>query len=158
MPTSKSKTSRSNRGRALSKRANAARVLSIGYEGRTRDAFLEELLARGVKRLVDVRALPLSRKKGFSKTPLRGMLEEHGIEYVHCQAAGNPFREKKAASLPIYEAHLDEHPEIIAEFASHLLEDGITAVLCYERDDAVCHRSILLRATKEAGWNISVAR
>jgi len=136
----------------------AARVLSIGYEGRTPEEFVDELLKRGVKRLVDVRDLPLSRKKGFSKNPLRQMLEQSGIEYIHCQVAGNPFREMKAASLPIYEAHLAEHPEIIEEFAQHLQKVGETAVLCYEKDDAQCHRSVLLRRTAAAGWKISVER
>ena len=149
MPRSKTERRRGNRG---------VEVLSIGYEGHTPDTFVQELAARGVRRLIDVRALPLSRKKGFSKNPLRAMLEERGIEYVHCQAAGNPFREKKAASLPIYEAHLAEHPEIIQEFAAHLRAGERTAVLCYERDESQCHRSVLLRAVADAGWKISVAR
>lgn len=148
---SRSKTERRRGARGIE-------VLSIGYEGHTPETFLAELAARGVRRLIDVRALPLSRKKGFSKNPLRGMLEEHGIEYVHCQAAGNPFREKKAASLPVYEAHLAEHPEIVQEFAAHLRAGERTAVLCYERDQAQCHRSVLLRAASAAGWKISIAR
>ena len=46
--------------------------------------------AAGVERVIDVRALPLSRRPGFSKTPLRGALEEAGIEYVHLKALGTP--------------------------------------------------------------------
>ncbi|HET9887134.1 MAG TPA: DUF488 domain-containing protein [bacterium] len=135
-----------------------ARLLSIGYEGHTPETFVEELEWRGVKRLIDVRALPFSRKKGFSKNPLREMLEANGIEYVHCQVAGNPFREKKEASLPIYAMHLAEHPEILPEFTQHFLKRGMTAVMCYERDAEQCHRSVLLQAVSATGCKIFVAR
>jgi hypothetical protein len=86
------------------------------------------------------------------------MLEASGIDYVHCQPAGNPFRERKEASLPIYGEHLAEHPEILEEFASHLRSGEMTAVMCFERDHERCHRSVLLRAVEAAGWKISVAQ
>jgi len=59
------------------------RIFTIGYEGTTMDEFLAALKAAGVERLIDVRALPLSRRPGFSKSPLRAALEEVGIKYVH---------------------------------------------------------------------------
>ena len=158
MPPSKGKAKRPQSKGKAKRASRAVHVLSIGYEGHLPESFVEKLMARDVKRLVDVRALPFSRKKGFSKNPLRQMLEANGIEYVHCRAAGNPFREMKEASLPVYAAHLAEHPEIVEEFMSHVPEGGPTAVLCYERDEAQCHRSILLQAVRDAGWKISVAR
>jgi uncharacterized protein (DUF488 family) len=156
MPRSKAEAR--GAGAAGKRRASRkAAVLSIGYEGHTPETFVDALLGRGVTRLVDVRALPFSRKKGFSKNPLRQMLEASGIEYVHCQPAGNPFREKKEASLPIYGEHLAEHPEILQEFVSHLRIGEMTAVMCFEREHDRCHRSVLLRAVAAAGWKISVA-
>jgi uncharacterized protein (DUF488 family) len=158
MPRSKGEARGAETGGKRRGSRNVFQVLSIGYEGHTPETFIDALLQRGVTRLVGVRALPFSRKKGFSKNPLRQMLEASGIEYVHCQAAGNPFREKKEASLPIYEMHLSEHPEVLPEFASHLLAEKVTAVMCYERDGAQCHRSVLLRAAIARGWKISVAQ
>ena len=53
-------------------------VFTIGYEGATVSEFLEALADAGVKRVIDVRAVPNSRRPGFSKTPLRNSLTEDG--------------------------------------------------------------------------------
>ena len=50
------------------------KIFTIGYEGATVDEFLTALRDAGVKRVIDVRALPLSRRAGFSKSPLRAAL------------------------------------------------------------------------------------
>src|SRR5436190_8037431 len=73
------------------------RIFTIGYEGATMDEFLAVLKAAGVERLIDVRALPLSRRPGFSKSPLRAALEQAGIEYVHLKALGTPAEGRAAA-------------------------------------------------------------
>ncbi len=63
---------------------------TIGYEGVELVDFLRRLAAAKVKVIVDVRELPLSRKRGFSKTALRAALESHGIDYIHMSALGCP--------------------------------------------------------------------
>ena len=55
------------------------RIFTIGYEGTTMAEFIGALKAAGVERVIDVRALPLSRRPGFSTTPLNGALAEAGI-------------------------------------------------------------------------------
>lgn len=86
-------------GRALAGFAprpqNPARVaptlLTIGYETHREPASpVVALLAADVERLVDVRELPLSRRRGFSKTALAGALADAGIHYEHERALGNP--------------------------------------------------------------------
>ncbi|MBA2771969.1 MAG: DUF488 domain-containing protein, partial [Sphingomonas sp.] len=57
-------------------------IFTIGYEGVTIGEFVVALQRAGVERLIDVRALPLSRRPGFSKTPLRAALNQVGIDYV----------------------------------------------------------------------------
>ena len=66
------------------------RIFTIGYEGATVGEFLAALQDAGVERVIDVRALPLSRRPGFSKSPLGAALEEAGIDYVHLKALGTP--------------------------------------------------------------------
>ena len=73
------------------------RIFTIGYEGTTMPEFVSALQAAGVQRVIDVRALPLSRRPGFSKSPLRAALEEAGIEYVHLKALGTPSEGRTAA-------------------------------------------------------------
>ena len=73
------------------------RIFTIGYEGATVGEFVDALQKAGVERVIDIRALPLSRRPGFSKTPLRGALAEAGIEYVHLKALGTPADGRAAA-------------------------------------------------------------
>ena len=61
-----------------------------------RSEFLSALQEAGVQRVIDVRALPLSRRPGFSKTPLRLALKEAGIDYVHLKALGTPSEGRSA--------------------------------------------------------------
>ena len=50
------------------------RIFTIGYEATTMAELLAALRRAGVERVIDVRALPLSRRPGFSKSPLRAAL------------------------------------------------------------------------------------
>ncbi len=72
-------------------------IYTIGYEGVTMDAFIATLRDAGVARVIDVRALPLSRRPGFSKSILAASLRDAGIDYVHLKALGTPKRGRDAA-------------------------------------------------------------
>ena len=130
------------------------RIFTIGYEGAAMDEFLAALKNAGVERLIDVRALPLSRRPGFSKSPLRSALEEAGIEYVHLKALGTPAEGRSAARAGrhadlkrIYAGQL-ELPEAIVQGARmiELAQEKPSALLCFEREPAHCHRTLLLSA------------
>ena len=129
-------------------------IFTIGYEATTMGEFLSALQAAGVERVIDVRAVPNSRRPGFSKTPLRNALAEAGIDYVHLRALGTPADGRAAARAGrhadlerIYAGQL-ELPEAIAQGAQmlDLAAEKPSALLCYERDPAVCHRTLLLNA------------
>lgn len=128
------------------------RIFTIGYESTTVGEFLSALQNAGVERVIDVRAVPNSRRPGFSKTPLRNALAEAGIEYVHFRALGTPADGRAAARAGrkddlerIYAGQL-ELPEAMAQSAQmiELAKEKPSAVLCYERDPAECHRTLLL--------------
>jgi uncharacterized protein (DUF488 family) len=130
------------------------RIFTIGYEGTTVGEFIAALKRAEVERIIDVRALPLSRRPGFSKSPLRAALEEAGIEYVHLKALGTPAEGRAAARAGrhevlehIYAGQL-ELPEAIAQTAEmlELAREKPSALLCMERDPAHCHRTLLVKA------------
>ena len=130
------------------------RIFTIGYEATTMAEFLAALKGAGVERVIDVRALPLSRRPGFSKSPLRAALAETGIEYIHLKALGTPAEGRVAARggrqqdlERIYAGQL-ELPEAIvqSEQMRELAAEKPSALLCYERAPAHCHRSLLLAA------------
>jgi uncharacterized protein (DUF488 family) len=130
------------------------RIFSIGFDGAGLVVFLAAVKNAGVERLIDVRALPLSRRPGFSKSPLRSTLEEAGIEYVHLKALGTPAEGRSAARAGrhadlkrIYAGQL-ELPEAIVQGARmiELAQEKPSALLCFEREPAHCHRTLLLSA------------
>jgi uncharacterized protein (DUF488 family) len=130
------------------------KLFTIGYEGTTVPEFIAALRNAGVERVIDVRALPLSRRPGFSKSPLKGALSEAGIDYVHLKALGTPAEGRAAARAGrheelerIYSGQL-ELPEAMAQSAQmlDLAAEKPSALLCMEREPAHCHRTLLLKA------------
>ena len=121
-------------------------VFTVGYEGLTLDRFLGLLQEAGVRRVVDVRELPLSRRRGFSKSALRAALEGSAIEYVHLREAGNPYRRVKARideCLRLFRGYLSGAPEVVPAL-ERLVAEVPSALLCVEADACNCHRSVLV--------------
>ena len=134
--------------------ARPLRIFTIGYEKATQAELIAALESAGVKRLIDVRAVPLSRRPGFSKNVLARGLAEHGIDYIHLKALGTPPEGREAARkgrhalmAEIYAGQL-ELPEAILQAAQmrDLAAEKPSALLCFERDPAACHRRVLLDA------------
>lgn len=133
------------------------RIYTIGYEATTMAEFLAALTRAGVQRVIDVRALPLSRRPGFSKSSLAASLREAGIDYVHLKQLGTPKRGRDAAKKgdvatlrEVYDVQLGL-PEAQAQVAQMLAlaAEKPSALLCYERDPCHCHRTLLLEAEGE---------
>ena len=135
-------------------------VYTIGYEGADVSRFLATLNAAGVRCVADVRAIALSRKKGFSKTALAALLEQEGIEYVHLSDLGDPKPGREAARAGrydvfrrIYGAHLEtEQARASFEVLLSLAGDMTTCLLCFERDPTTCHRSIVAQQLEVHGF------
>jgi uncharacterized protein (DUF488 family) len=130
------------------------RIFTIGYEGATQDELVARLNEAGVKLLADVRAVPLSRRPGFSKNILAAGLREGGIDYVGLKALGTPAEGREAARKHdlarlkrIYAGQL-ELPEAMVQAAQliDMASERPTALLCFERDPACCHRTLLIQS------------
>lgn len=130
---------------------------SVGYEGREIDSFVALMGEARIRTVADVRLTPLSRKPGFSKNGLRQALRESGIDYRHFRSLGNP----KSNRPPFWEGRAaegraafrrvlgtDEAARDLDELAG-LARRSRVAVLCFERDEARCHRYVVLRAVEE---------
>lgn len=129
------------------------RIFTIGYEGVTQAELVDALSSAGVERLIDVRAVPLSRRPGFSKNVLAAGLRDAGIDYVGLKALGTPPAGREAARKHdhatlerVYDGQLELPEAIVA--AAQMIEaarERPSALLCFERDPAGCHRSLLIR-------------
>lgn len=126
-------------------------VYTIGYEGRSVDGFLDKLLHSGIRRIVDVRANPVSMKYGFAKSSLSGLAAKLGVGYVHCPELGIPSNRRKQAEsdtdflklFNYYESKIlpaqEDHSMKVAE----LMKAMPSVLLCMEREAVNCHRGRL---------------
>ena len=132
-------------------------MIGIGYEGLSVDQLVARLQADGVEVLVDVRLTPLSRKPGFSKRALSEALSAAGIRYAHDRRLGNPKDNRAAYAHASSDAgatarahYLElinngDGAAAIRELAA-LSAERTVAVLCFEADQAHCHREQIIAA------------
>ncbi len=139
-------------------------LFTIGYEGCTIADVLGALAAARVGLLIDIRAVPRSRKPGFSKRQLAAALDERGIRYVHLQALGTPKpgRDAVRAGHPermevIFRAHMEaDHSLAELADATGLARTERVCLLCFERDPMQCHRRIVAEMiTAETGQPVA---
>ncbi len=126
-------------------------VYTIGYEGVTVDGFLNALVQQGIRRLIDVRNNPLSRNFGYSKKTLSDLCGRILVDYVHRPELGIPSAQRAGLHDPSdyarlfdwYEATvLPERGAEIGQVAS-LMKEKSSALMCFEREPACCHRGRL---------------
>jgi uncharacterized protein (DUF488 family) len=126
-------------------------LFTIGYEGSIVGAVVAALQGAGVTHLLDVRAIPQSRKPGFSKRLLGGTLEAAGIRYTHLRGLGTPKAGRDAvrhgdvaAMQRIFRAHMEEPAaQLDLARAAEIAAAEPACLLCFERDHTDCHRQIV---------------
>ena len=124
------------------------KIYTIGYEGRSINEVISLLKSAHVDKLFDARASTRSRKAGFSKTSLKTALEKADIGYEHRKELGTPpnlmkeLRTNGHYALTEYAKYIDSHPLAVIQAAKDL--GGLNvAIMCFERDAQLCHRSIV---------------
>ena len=134
---------------------NGGLLATIGYEGRSYEAYFNQLLRVGISRLCDVRQNPLSRKWGFSKRLLSQGCEELGIRYESFPQLGIESKQRAGLSgrtaynrlFARYEAAtLPRCRDAVNRIAGWIDAGERVAITCYERDSRDCHRSRLATA------------
>jgi uncharacterized protein (DUF488 family) len=132
------------------------RIFTVGHSTRTAPEFLALLETYGIRRLVDVRRYPGSRRHPhFSREQLAPALEGVGIEYVHALELGGrrtpqPDSQNTAwrsASFRAYADHMAgaEFQIWLARLAAWATGSD-TAIMCAEAVPWRCHRQIIADA------------
>lgn len=135
-----------------------AHLYTFGYEGLDIAEFIERLQSAGIRSVVDVRELPLSRKRGFSKTAFNEALAAAGIAYFHAPALGCPRDVREQYKLDQlwsrytagFMKHLGQQRAAVAELAK-LAKATSACLVCFEADFNFCHRTYVARAAHAAG-------
>jgi uncharacterized protein (DUF488 family) len=119
---------------------------TIGYGGRAPQEFLEMLLAKDVKTVVDVRLRPDRARQGTwvkAGNPDKGiekLLTEAGIGYVSLIELGNLFLEYTDWETR-YQTLLDRTGDLLTERLSSI--PAPFCLLCAEKKAADCHRRLI---------------
>jgi uncharacterized protein (DUF488 family) len=131
------------------------KIFTIGYEASTPDDFIATLKLMKVDLLLDVRELPMSRRKGFAKTALTNLLNKNGINYQHEKLLGSPrairhqLREDKDLEkfFVDFNEYIGTKKDILERVSSSLV--GNVVLMCYERDYKTCHRKVVAKKLGE---------
>jgi uncharacterized protein (DUF488 family) len=140
-------------------------VYTIGHGARDIETFLGLLEDAGIRRLVDVRTAPGSRKHPqFGRDALAASLERHGIEYVWKGKELGGWRKTRPDSRhtgitsPGFRGYADHmESEEFLEARRWLMETAArmpTAVMCAESLWWRCHRRMLADAVLAAGGEV----
>ncbi|WP_027360822.1 DUF488 domain-containing protein [Desulforegula conservatrix] len=124
---------------------------TIGYEGLSQQEFSAWLNRYGITMVIDVRQIPFSRKKGFSKNGLSDFLTEKKIGYQSINQLGTPkpIRDnlKKTGDYSLFFKEYNKYLSSVSEETDKLLDyihqGEKIALLCFEKDPAQCHRSAI---------------
>lgn len=139
---------------ARPKKADAG-LVTIGYESRSLEAYLNLLLKNSVTLLCDVRRNPLSRKYGFSKSTLSNACEGVGIHYHHLPELGIDSEDRRNlktqadydALFAEYERQsLPKQTEALAKIRGWVKQGERVALTCFELSPHQCHRHCVAEA------------
>jgi uncharacterized protein (DUF488 family) len=133
------------------------RIFTFGYEGLSLGPFITRLQAAGVRAVVDVRANPLSRKRGFSKGAFSAALQAADIVYAHLPLLGcpKPVRDRYkidsdwAAYTRGFLTYLADQKAALSELVQ-IARRSPSCLVCFEADFNRCHRVFIARAAAES--------
>lgn len=132
-------------------------LLTIGYEGKSLEVYLNQLIRSDVTLLCDVRRNPLSRKYGFSKETLRRACERMGIRYDHLPELGIASeRRKELNTQEDYDALFREYEKVdlptkrnaLVRIRDWIVSGERVALTCYEAMPCQCHRYSVASAVR----------
>lgn len=134
--------------------------ITIGYEGKSIDRFLSQLLLHKVQTVVDVRKNPYSRKYGFSKVQLQDYLGKIGIDYISMPELGIDSEARQNLTEPEMEILLQRYASTLGDRSTSIetLRDmgknKKVALVCFEANPEHCHRGVIGGALRYEGEEV----
>lgn len=129
---------------------NIDAIYSLGYEGITVDEYLNALVQKDIKTVIDVRKNPISMKYGFSKKTLENALVKLDIKYLHIPELGIESKDRQELStLESYNTLFDSYEKdvlsqsdvYVQKIVSEFKDQKRIVLTCFEKDHHYCHRS-----------------
>ena len=126
---------------------------TIGYEGKSLEKYLNQLIESDIKALIDVRKNPISMKFGFSKNQLKNACEKINIKYLHIPDLGiESDKRQNLNNMSDYENlfsfysenTLPKNTDNINKIILLLEKHKRIAITCFEKEVCKCHRGKIL--------------
>ncbi|MDR3056637.1 MAG: DUF488 family protein [Prevotella sp.] len=129
-------------------------LFTIGYEGKSLEFYINQLIINDIRVLCDVRKNPLSKKWGFSKSLLKDACEKVNIKYVHIPQLGIESEERHdLKTFSDYQKLFDTYEKTtlidnnsyLSSIIEILQENQRVALTCFEKDVCMCHRGVVAK-------------
>lgn len=125
-------------------------LFTIGYEYKKLDDLVFQLIKANVSTIIDVREIPISRKKGYSKSVFSKYLNSKNIGYIHFKELGSPknLRHKLKNDndyyyfFTEYSKYLKSQSNILKKLYDIITERNC-CLFCYEKWPYKCHRNVI---------------
>jgi uncharacterized protein (DUF488 family) len=137
-------------------------IFTIGHSTRQIHEFVELLQVHGIKEVVDVRSIPMSRHNPqFNGNTLKQSLKLIKIRYKHLKKLGGlRHSEKDSINLGWRNASFRGYADYMAtsrfseglEALTKIASLRETAIMCAEALPWRCHRSLIADALIKKGW------
>lgn len=136
------------------------KIFTIGYSGFSLDEFVSVLASNEIECLIDVREIPISRKRGFAKNALKDELAEHGIDYAHFKALGSPkvlrHQVREDREYPVFFRGVHEHLQQDAgtdaiETVLDKCQSVRSCIMCFCPEWDFCHRKCIVELLEPSG-------
>ena len=136
-------------------RPGKGRLFTIGYEGKSLEGYLNELIAQAITAVCDIRKNAVSKKYGFSKSQFKGAIEAMGMTYIHMPELGiDSKRRQNLRSHREYRSLFEEYDKntlnrsqkSVSKIIDMIQTCGRLALTCFEADHNWCHRGRFVEA------------
>lgn len=142
---------------------NNFELFTIGYEGKSIEAYLNLLIKNDIRVLCDVRKNPISMKYGFSKNQLIESTKKVGIIYVHIPQLGIDSKKRQNLNskddyIKLFEDYekktLPRQNAALQSIENLIKIHRRIALTCFEADPEFCHRNRVASALLNLpNWN-----
>jgi len=141
---------------------NSVGIVTIGYEGKTIDKFLNELITNKINVVIDVRKNAYSMKFGFQLNKLKNYLEKIDIDYIHIPELGIPTDlrenletyEDYQSLFARYKSEIETKKDYLEKIKS-IGQNKKVSLMCFEKDVRYCHRGIIAERLREDGIEVT---
>ena len=138
------------------------KLFTIGYSGYEREAFVRELYAHGIDRVIDVRSLSASRYwPEYDRAAIEKYLFSNGIEYCHmphefgARQENRQFLDAEGRVDFVLFAQSEMFGRGVFTVETWTGQGSVCALMCAEKDAINCHRAVLIgRRFHEMGWTV----